>query len=137
MTALLRDLRLRYRLSITQDMHHHVDHGIDVYSGPKTPLIDTYLGLICGGYLLRCFHQIDTFQETKKSLSLNTRQMIQKMNAVLTLAVNLSPTPLRTRVLQRAYIFHLRLEKCQLSYCLSIPNRLNPLSCRFGSHAPL
>jgi hypothetical protein len=112
MTALLRDLRLRYRLSITQDLLHHVDHGIDVYSGPKTPLIDTYLGLIYGGYLLRCFHKIDKFQETKKSLSLNTRQVIQKMKSVLALAANLSPTPLRTQVLQRAYIFHVRLEKC-------------------------
>ena len=40
MSTLLRDLRLRYRVSITQDMHHHLDHGIDVYSSPKTPLID-------------------------------------------------------------------------------------------------
>ena len=115
MTSLLRDLRLRYRLSITQDLLHHVDHGIDVYSGPRTPLIDTYLELICGGYLLRCFHQIDTFQETKKSLSLNPRQILQKMNAVLTLAARLSPTTLRNQVLQRAYIFHVRLEKCQSS----------------------
>lgn len=112
MTVVLRDLRMRYRLAVTPDLLYYTEHGIEAYSGPRTPLIEAYLGLTCGGYLLRCLHQIDKFQDSRKSPSLNTREIIQKMNNVLSIAARLSPAPLRARVLQRAIIFHVRLEKC-------------------------
>ena len=111
MTVVLRDLRMRYRLAVTPELFYYVDHGIEAYSGPKTPLIDAYLGLMCGGYLLRCLHRIDKFQDSRKSPSLNTQQTIQKMRNILSIAARLSPAPLRTRALLRTYIFHVRLEK--------------------------
>ncbi|KAF8968294.1 hypothetical protein BDZ97DRAFT_1755343 [Flammula alnicola] len=106
--ALLRDLRMRYRLSHTHPFMYAPSHGIRDYDGPQTPLINAYLALSTGGYLLRTFHLAGEFQESTNSPVLDVPQMLDRMDALKDIAKPISPPSLRRRVAQRAYIFNVR-----------------------------
>ncbi|CAA7265297.1 unnamed protein product [Cyclocybe aegerita] len=107
--AVLRELRWTYRIAHTPPFH--CGDLVAAYKGPVTPFVDAYLGLSQAGYCLRSMKRYSSAMKSPFAAAAGLTDfgfqfILQTMKATRDIDLTISQSVLRTRVSQRAYIYH-------------------------------
>ena len=115
LNALLHDVRMRFRLAHAEPFMDARAHGVRAYDGPRTPLLDAYLALAAGTYVLRSFHNFDhlDYREADGDPVLELGAVLEKMQLIGQLGETVHPASLRPWIAQRARIFDVRYMHCK------------------------
>ncbi|KJA21126.1 hypothetical protein HYPSUDRAFT_762112 [Hypholoma sublateritium FD-334 SS-4] len=110
LNALLHDVRMRFRIAHADPFMDARTHGVRAYDGPRAPLLDAYLALAAGTFLLRSFHNFDTldYREADGAPVLELGEVLEKMQLIGRLGGTVHPESLRPWIAQRAHIFDVR-----------------------------
>lgn len=105
---------MRFRIAHADPFMDARAHGVRAYDGPRTPLLDAYLALAAGTYLLRSFHDFDEidYREADDAPVLELGEVLEKMQLIGRLGGTVRPASLRPWIAQRARIFDVRYMHC-------------------------